>query len=72
MDEGYFERVMVDVGWIQARWFEGPLLDGGEFQSFFPFPHRKERVIHRLGKVVESVEHFPQNGVLHIEDHGCH
>ena len=71
MDEGCFERVMVDVGLIQARWFEGPLLDGGEFQSFFPFPHRKERVIHRLGKVVEWVEHFLQNLVLHKEDHGC-
>ena len=71
MDEGCFERVMVDVGLSQARLFGGPLLDGDGFQSFFLFPHRKERVIHRLGKVVEWVEHFLQNLVLHKEDHGC-
>ena len=25
--------------WSQARWFEITLLDGGDFQSFFEFPH---------------------------------
>ena len=61
----------MDVGLIQAMWFEGPLLDGDGFQSFFLFPHRRKRVIRRLGKVVEWVEHSLQNEVLHREDHGC-
>ena len=63
---------MVDVGWSQAMWFEGPLLDGDGFRPFFLFPHRRERMIRRLGKVVEWVEHSLQNEVLHKEDHGCH
>ena len=72
MDEGCFEKVVVvEVGLIQARWFEGPLLDEGEFLPFFLFPHRRERWIRRHRKVVEWVEHSPQNVVLHIEDHGC-
>ena len=72
MDEGCFERVVVDVGLIQARLFVGPLLDEDGFRPFFLFPHRRERRIRRLGKVVEWVEHSLQNEVLHIEDHGCH
>ena len=44
---------MVDVGLSQAMWFEGPLLDGDDFQSSFLFPHKRERMIRRLGKVVE-------------------
>ena len=62
----------MDFGWIQARWFEGPLLDGGEFQPFFLFPHKRERMIQRLGKVVELGEHALQSEVLHKEYHGCH
>ena len=38
--------------WSQARLFEIPLLDGGDFQPFFEFPHRRERMIQRIGKVV--------------------
>ena len=66
------DLVAVDVGWSQAMWFEGSLLDGDGFQPFFLSPHRRERMSRRLGKVVESVEHSLQNEVLHIEDHGCH
>ena len=65
------ERVVVDFGLSQARLFGGPLLDGDGFQPFFLFPHRRERMSRRLGKVVEWVEHSLQNEVLHIEDHGC-
>ena len=61
---------MVDVGLSQAKWFEGPLLYEGDFQSFFQFPHKRERVIERFEEVVEWDEHFPQNLVLHKEDHG--
>ena len=49
---------MVDVGLSQAKWFEGPLLDEGDFQSFFQFPHKRERVIERFEEVVEWDEHF--------------
>ena len=62
---------MVDVGWNQAMWFEGPLLDGDGFRPFFRFPHKRERRIRRLGKVVEWVGHSLQSEVLHKEDHGC-
>ena len=61
---------MVDVGLSQAMWFEGPLLDEDDFQSSFLFPHKRERVIGRFGKVVEWDEHSLQNWVLHKENHG--
>ena len=61
---------MVDVGLSQAMWFEGPLLDEGDFQSFFRFPHKRERVIERFEEVVELGEHFLESLVLHREDHG--
>ena len=60
---------MVDFGWNQAMWFEGPLLDGDGFRPFFLFPHRRERWSRRLGKVVEVVGHFLQSEVLHKGDH---
>ena len=44
------------------------MLDGGGTRPFFLFPHRRERVIRRLGKVVEWVEYSLQNEVLHKED----
>ena len=60
--------------WSQARMFEIPLLDGGEFQPFFEFPHKRERRIQRIEvvKVVKLGEHGFQSWVPHIEDHGCH
>ena len=61
---------MVDVGWSQAMWFEGSLLDGDGFRPFFLFPHKRERRIRRRGKVVEWVGYSLQNEVLHIKDHG--
>ena len=63
---------MVDVGLNQARLFGGPLLDGDGSQPFFLFPHRRERMSRRIGKVVEWVEHSLQSEVLHREDHECH
>ena len=59
--------------WSQARWFEIPLLDGGDFQSYFEFLHRRERRIQRIEvvKVVELGDHGFQSLVLHREDHGC-
>ena len=72
MEVGWFMFLGWRVGleWSQARWFEIPLLDGGDFQSFFRFPHKREIVIERFGEVVEWDEHCPQNLVLHKEDHG--
>ena len=71
-DEGCFEKVVVvEVVLIRAMLFGGPLLDEYGSRPFFLFPHRRERWIRRHGKVVEWVEHSPQNVVLHIEDHGC-
>ena len=59
--------------WSQARMFEIPLLDGGEFQSYFESPHRRERRIQMIGigNVVELGDHGFQSLVLHKEDHGC-
>ena len=61
VEEGCLERVVVDVGLIQARLFGGPWLDEDGFQPFFLFPHMRERMSRRLGKVVERVEHSLQN-----------
>ena len=35
--------------WSQARWFEIPLLDEGDFQPCFGFPHKKELKTQGLG-----------------------
>ena len=45
--------------WSQARWFEIPLLDGGDFQPCFGFPHKNERKTQRfgIGNVVELGDH---------------
>ena len=59
--------------WIQAMWFASPLLDGGGFQPFFEFRHKKEEKTQRVGvvNVVDLGDHDFQSLVLHIEDHGC-
>ena len=52
LEESCLERAVVDFGWIQAMLFVGPLLDVDGFQPFFQSPHRRERMIQRIGKVV--------------------
>ena len=68
---GWFWFLGLRVGWFlvlgwrmglvlsQERWFEIPLLDGGDSQPCFGFPHMKERKTQRIGieNVVELGDH---------------
>lgn len=53
----------MDLVWSQARSFEIPLRDGGDFRPCFEFPHKKERKTQRFGieNVVELGDHGFQN-----------
>ena len=71
---GWFLGWRMGLVWSQARWFEITLLDEGDFQPCFGFPHKREIKTQRFGieNVVELGDHGFQSLVLHIEDHGCH
>lgn len=49
--------------WSQARWFEIPLLDEGDFQPCFGFPHKKEIKTQRfrIENVVELGDWYVSN-----------
>ena len=55
----WFLEWRIGLVWSQARSFEIPLRDGGDFRPCFVFPHKKERKTQRIGieNVVELGDH---------------
>ena len=69
----WFLEWRMGLEWSQARWFEFPLLDEGDFLPSSQFPHKRERWTQRIGigSLVGLGGHGFQSLVLHREDHEC-